>query len=74
MSMRTAMPSTAAFIDALRAEFGVAEINEQIRRGMKGERGMFWAREAGHEGGTRDPREGVVPVISAPVVIGMAGR
>lgn len=68
MSLRDAMPVTADFIDALRAEFGAAEINEQIRRGMRGET-TFYANEGGHEIGRRDLREGVTPVILAPVVI-----
>jgi hypothetical protein len=67
------MPHCAAFADALRAEFGAAEVTEQIRRGMKGEP-VFWARENGHEVGTRDPREGVMPAIVRPVVIGRAHR
>lgn len=74
MTLKSAMPLCAAFADDLRREFGSAEITEQIRRGMKGEPGLFWAREGGHEVGTRDPREGVMPAIVKPVVIGMAGR
>lgn len=62
------MPLTASFIDAMRAEFGVEGVNDSIRRGMRGEAGMFWAREGGREIGTRDPRQGV-PVTVAPVVV-----
>lgn len=71
---RAAMPLCAAFADALRAEFGAAEINAQIRRGMKGEPGLFWASEGGHEVGTRDPREGVLPTLVRPMTIGKARR
>lgn len=62
------MPVTADLIDAMRAEFGAAEINEQIRRGMHGEK-AFYAKENGHAIGRRDLREGVVPAIFKPVVI-----
>lgn len=61
------MPQTAAFIDVMRATFGVEGINDSIRRGMRGE-ATFWARENGHEVGTRDPRQGVVPVLPMPGV------
>lgn len=71
---RAAMQLCAAFADDLRREFGAAEINAQIRRGMKGEPGLFWASEGGYEVGARDPREGVMPAIVKPVVIGRAGR
>lgn len=69
MSLRSTMPHTAAFIDALRAEFGVAEINAQIRKGMKGGT-EFYARENGQEIGRRDLREGVIPAVFKPVTIG----
>lgn len=52
-SMREAMPTVAAFIDSMREQFGVDEINRAIRRGVAGEPGQFWARENGHELGTR---------------------
>lgn len=73
MSLRAEMPITADFIDAMRAEFGAAEINEQIRRGMHGE-ATFYAKEGGHEIGRRDLREGVTPVVLRPVVVGKAAR
>ena len=63
------MPHTAAFIDSMRAVFGVDGVNDSIRRGMKGD-ATFWARENGHEVGTRDQRQGVVPVMPQVVVIG----
>lgn len=50
-NMRDAMPLCAAFIDAMRAEFGDDEINAQIRFGMQGAR-TFYACENGHEIGT----------------------
>jgi len=68
VSLRDEMPVTAEFIDDFRAAFGVDEINEQIRRGMRGET-TFYAQENGHEIGRRDPREGVIPAIFKPVVI-----
>jgi hypothetical protein len=74
INMRSVMPATAALIDAFRAEFGVDEVSASVRRGMKGEAGMFWSSEAGHEVGTRDPREGVIPASVKPVVIGRAGK
>lgn len=52
MNLRAAMPVTAAFIDDLRAAFGAAAINAEIRKGMAGLPGHFHARENGHEAGT----------------------
>lgn len=51
MTLRDQMPQTAAFIDACREAFGAAEVDEAIRRGMRGEEG-FHAIEAGIEIGT----------------------
>jgi 2-polyprenyl-6-methoxyphenol hydroxylase-like FAD-dependent oxidoreductase len=56
------MPQTAAFIDVARATFGADGVNDSIRRSMKGE-ATFWARENGHEVGTRDQRQGVIPAL-----------
>lgn len=50
--MRTEMPNVAAFVDEMRAVFGLDMVNEQIRRGLKGEP-TFYAKENGHELGTR---------------------
>lgn len=55
--LRTEMPETAAFIDAVRAAFcatpqASAELDAQIQRGMRGEPGCFHAVEAGREIGT----------------------
>lgn len=63
------MPHTAAVIDVLREAFGADGINASIRRGMKGEAGAFWSRENGHEVGTRDAREGVVPVLPMQIEV-----
>lgn len=52
MSLRDAMPSTAAFIDQLRQAFGAEMIDAQIRKSMKGEPDCFYAEEAGHRVGT----------------------
>lgn len=57
-SMRESMPVTAAFIDELRAAFGRAEIDGQIRAGMKGA-GCFWASENGHTVGSISDEPGV---------------
>ena len=54
--MRTAMPTTAAFIDAMRETFGADQVDPSIRAGMAGVPGKFWARENGNEIGT--PIEG----------------
>ena len=44
--MRQAMPKTAEWVDALRYEFGTADVDAWIRAGMKD--GSFRAEEAGH--------------------------
>lgn len=51
-NMRGKMPNVAAFIDELRAVFGAEMINAQIRKGLNGET-AFYARENGHELGTK---------------------
>lgn len=52
MSLREAMPLTAAFIDECREAFGADHVNAQIRLGMQGAQ-TFYACENGHEVGTR---------------------
>lgn len=52
MNLRTAMPETAALIDALREAFGAEGINASIRKGMQGVPGWFYVCEGGHEVGT----------------------
>ena len=55
--MRDRMPKVAAFVDDLREAFGTEYINGAFRLGLKG-RPVFWAREDGHELGTRWPAIG----------------
>jgi hypothetical protein len=55
MSLREEMPQTAAFIDAMREAFGAEAINPQIKKGMAGVPGFFYAKENGHEVGTPAP-------------------
>lgn len=54
ISLREQMPWTAALVDQLRLQHGEAQINDQLRRSIKGEPRCFWARENGIEVGTRD--------------------
>lgn len=54
--LREQMPEVTKFIDSLRAAFGPDCIDQQIRKGMKGET-TFWASENGHTVGTRDMRQ-----------------
>lgn len=49
--MRAKMPHCAAFVDALRDAFGVEEINNVIKRGLRPEakpEHRVWFSEAGH--------------------------
>lgn len=66
-SLREIMPTVAAFVDEMREAFGVDTINAEIRRGMRGEYG-FWAKENGHEIGTRFPEPKYV-VTAAQMVL-----
>lgn len=59
MSLRDAMPETAAFIDAMRDAFGAAAINPQIKKGVSGIPNQFHAVEAGREAGTPFEEAGV---------------
>ena len=52
MSLREAMPTTAAFIDAMREAFGAKEINAAIKGGMAGQPNHFHAVENGQTAGT----------------------
>jgi hypothetical protein len=52
------MPEIAAWIDGLRQVFGRAEIDAQLRRGMRGELTFFHFVENGREIGKPGP-EGV---------------
>ena len=51
-NLRQAMPETTAFIDQMREAFGAEMINAAIRAGIDGV-GTFWAKENGHEVGSR---------------------
>lgn len=53
--LRAQMPETSKWVDAKREEYGVAFVNDCIRRGMKGEPGRFYAMEKGHVLGTPFP-------------------
>lgn len=55
MSLRDDMPQTAAFIDALREAFGKDAINAEIRKGIGGLPGHFYASENGFTSGTPTP-------------------
>jgi len=50
-NLRSEMPVVTAFIDEMRKAFGVDVVNQQIKRGMKGEQ-TFFATENGHTVGT----------------------
>ena len=51
-SMRDVMPDTADWIDAKRAQWGRAYVDECLARAMAGEAGFFYAMERGHVVGT----------------------
>jgi hypothetical protein len=53
-SLRDVMPVTAQLIDEYRAVFGKDNIDQLIRRAMKGEP-VFYAEENGHTFGTPSP-------------------
>lgn len=67
-SMRDAMPGCAAIVDDLRAAFGVAEVDQWIRDGLR--QGTFHAVEGGHVIGKPVPRGVGVQayVLPEPVV------
>jgi hypothetical protein len=54
-NLREEMPHTAAWVDSVREAFGADMVNGQIKKAMRGEP-TFYARENGHEIGTRDMR------------------
>jgi hypothetical protein len=71
MNLRAEMPAAAALIDAMRAEFGADGINANIRKGMAGLPGYFYASENGREVGTKAPPAPAGKEISgADMVIG----
>lgn len=47
-SLRAAMPKTAQWVDARRAELGEDYVNACIKKALAGEAGQFYAVEAGH--------------------------
>ena len=67
--LRQAMPTTAAFIDAMREAFGAAAINCQIKAGIDGQP-TFWAKENGQEIGTRAPHSAERAVALSDTIIG----
>lgn len=56
-NMREAMPKVAAWIDDLRGAFGADDINASMRHSVQVQP-CFWARENGHEVGTRYTERG----------------
>lgn len=58
-NFREEMPITAAIVDELRAAFGDDGIDQSIKSGMSGVP-TFYARENGHEVGTRSTPGGTV--------------
>lgn len=59
MSLRDAMPETAAFVDAMREAFGADQVNPQIKKGVGGIPNNFHAVENGNESGTPFEEVGV---------------
>jgi hypothetical protein len=53
-NLRDQMPQVTALVDRFRTTFGRANIDDVIRRGMKGEP-VFYATENGHTIGTNSP-------------------
>lgn len=68
-SLRQSMPTTAAFIDAMRDAFGADAINAQIKAGIAGQP-TFWAKENGQEIGTRAPHSADRAVSLSDTIIG----
>ena len=52
MSLRDAMPTATIIIDEFRAAFGADGINANIKKGIAGLPGFFYARENGQQVGT----------------------
>lgn len=50
--IRATMPLTTAWVEKVRAKHGAKYVNGVVKRGMAGERGCFYAVEAGHFLGT----------------------
>jgi hypothetical protein len=54
--LRLEMPQTAKLVDGMRAILGAEVFNDRLRRAIKGEPGLFYAKENGFEVGTPDTR------------------
>ena len=67
--LRQSMPDTAAFIDAFRDAFGPDMINAAIKAGLDGQP-TFYAKENGHEIGTRAPYSPEQAVALADISLG----
>jgi len=73
------MPKCAAFVDDLRQAFGVDEINNVIRRGLRPEAApehQVHFGEAGHELGSASPIDalGVTPMLPLSPAAPVRGR
>ena len=69
---RANMPMVTAFIDSLRAEFGIEEIDNVIRRGLHPEckpEHRFYAAEGSHVMGCRYVPEGHVVSVSKMMLV-----
>lgn len=62
------MPLTAAFIDAMRAAFGAALVDGQIRNGIAGFPD-FWAKENDLEIGTREGEWGTEVSVADMLIV-----
>ena len=66
INLRESMPLVTEFIDACRAAFGVASVNESIKAGMDGFP-AFYASENGHEVGTPIPKPKVYTCMTRDI-------
>lgn len=66
-NLREKMPVVTAFIDSLREAFGKEMIDDQIRKAVRDKQPTFWARENGHEIGTRGDSSATSRVTWDPV-------
>ena len=66
-NLRDQMPQVTALVDRFRTTFGRANIDDVIRRGMKGEP-VFYASENGHTIGTKSADvQPAAPLVVDPV-------
>lgn len=68
INLRAEMPTTAAWIDSLRAAFGADQINPSIKSGMKGG-SAFYASENGHELGRMPQQTGQKTICLTDMVL-----